>query len=80
MTFDHLEFANLQRRVLYSFNVGDYQQLHTAYVRHGKRHSGIILAQQQRYRLGEQMRRLLKIVALVPAEEMTNSIVFLSAW
>jgi len=49
-------------------------------VTHGKHHSGISLAQQQRYRLGEQMRRLLKIVAQASAEEIKDSIMFLSAW
>ncbi len=77
---DHLEFANSQGRALYSFNVGDYQQLHSEYVMREKHHSGIILAQQQRYRLGEQMRRLLKIVAQVSAEEAKDSVMFLSAW
>lgn len=51
---DHLELATSQGRVLYSFNVGDYQRLHTEYLTEGKRHSGIILAQQQRYNIGEQ--------------------------
>ena len=33
---DHLEFANSQGRALYSFNVGDYQQLHSEYLTLGK--------------------------------------------
>lgn len=43
-------------------------------------HSGIILGQQRRHSIGEQMRRLLKIVAQVSAEEVKDSIMFLSAW
>ena len=77
---DHLEFAKSQGRALYSFNIGDYQQLHSEYLAHGKGHSGIILAQQQRYNIGEQMRRLLKIIAQVSREEVKDSIMFLSAW
>lgn len=77
---DHLEFAISQGRVLYSFNVGDFQRLHTEYLTYGKHHSGIILAQQQRYNIGEQMSRLLRIIAGVSAEEMKDSLVFLSAW
>ena len=77
---EHLEFATLERRVLYSFNVGDFQNLHSKYLTQGKHHSGIILGQQQRYSLGEQMRRLLNIIARISAEEMEDSIVFLSAW
>ena len=77
---EHLDLATSQGRALYSFNVGDYQRLHTEYLTQGKHHAGIILAQQQRYSLGEQMRRLLKIIAGISAEEMKDRIVFLSAW
>ncbi|HEX5734467.1 MAG TPA: DUF5615 family PIN-like protein [Blastocatellia bacterium] len=77
---DHLEFAISQGRVLYSFNIGDFQQLHSEYVTRGKHHSGIVLCQQQRYSLGEQMRRLLNIAGRVSAEEMRDSLIFLSAW
>ena len=77
---DHLEWATSQGRVLYSFNIGDFQQLHCEYLAQGKPHSGIVLCQQQKYSLGEQMRRLLNIVGCVSAEEMKSSLVFLSAW
>jgi hypothetical protein len=38
------------------------------------------LRQKQRYSVGEQMRRLLKLIAPVSAEEMINRVEFLSAW
>lgn len=77
---DHLELATAQGRVLYSFNVRDFQRLHTEYLKHDKHHAGIILAQQQRYNIGEQMRRLLRIIARLSAEEMADSLLFLSVW
>jgi uncharacterized protein with PIN domain len=77
---DHLEYACTQDRVLYSFNIGDYYQLHTEFLTQGKEHAGIILAQQQRYSIGEQLRRLLRIIAVRSAEDMRNRIEFLSAW
>jgi hypothetical protein len=77
---EHLEFSGLHGRVIYSFNVGDFQSLHCEYLTKGKHHSGIILGQQQRYSLGEQMRRLLNIKARISAEEMSDSVVFLSSW
>ncbi|HLG16633.1 MAG TPA: DUF5615 family PIN-like protein [Blastocatellia bacterium] len=77
---DHLECARSQQRTLYSFNIGDYQQLHAEYVMEGKHHAGIILARQQRHGIGEQMRRLLRIVARVSAEDMKDRVVFLSSW
>ena len=76
----HLEFATLRGRVLYSFNVGDFQRLHLACLTHGNHHSGIVLGQQQRHNLGEQMRRLLNIVARISAEDMKDNLLYLSAW
>jgi hypothetical protein len=77
---DHLDFATSQSCSLYSFNVRDYQFLHTQYLATDQRHKGIILAQQQRYSIGEQMRRLLRLIAHLPAEEMENRLEFLSRW
>ncbi|MBZ0169695.1 MAG: DUF5615 family PIN-like protein [Kofleriaceae bacterium] len=76
----HLEYATRQGRALFSFNVGDFYRLHTGFLRGGKSHAGIILARQQRYSVGEQMRRLLKLVVTKSAEEMSNQVEYLSAW
>ena len=77
---DHLDFATAQRRVLYSFNVGDFYQLHSAYLEDNKPHAGLILSRQQQYSVGEQMRRLLKLIAPISAEQMRNRVEFLSSW
>ncbi len=77
---EHLEFATAQGRVLCSFNVGDFYRLHTSYMAQHKSHPGIILARQQQYAVGEHMRRLLKLMAHVTAEDMRNRVEFLSAW
>jgi len=76
----HLDIASSQGRVLYSFNIGDYHHLHTVYLKEGKSHAGIILAPQQRYTVGQQMRRLLKLAATFTAREMQNRLEFLSDW
>ena len=67
-------------RVLYTFNVGDFMHLHGEYLTAGRGHAGIIFGDQQRFSVGEQMRRLLRIIALRSAEEMRNGYEFLSAW
>ena len=67
---DHLEFATAQGRVLCSFNVGDFYRLHTSYMAQHKPHTGIVLARQQQYSVGEHMRRLLKLIAHLTAEDM----------
>lgn len=77
---EHLETATLNNRALYSFNVSDYMTLHDEYARAGKEHAGLILAQQQRYSVGEQMRRLLRLAQIRSAEGMRNRVEFLSAW
>ena len=75
-----LAYAADAGRVLYSFNIRDFMILYGDYQVGGKHHAGIILAPQQRYSIGEQMRRLLKIVAEKSAEDMRDNVEFLSAW
>ncbi|MBC7930196.1 MAG: DUF5615 family PIN-like protein [Rubrivivax sp.] len=77
---DHLAYATAQNRALYSFNIRDYNILHAASLAEGKSHTGIILAPQQRYGVGEQMRRLLRLIHTISAEEMRNRLEFLSTW
>ncbi len=77
---DQLNYATAQGRVLCSFNARDFNRLHNEYLAQGKQHAGIILVQQQRYTVGEQMRRLLKLIAAKPAEAMQNHVEYLSAW
>jgi hypothetical protein len=77
---EHLDFATAQGRVLYSFNVGDFSNLHIEYIVSNKSHAGIIIGQQQRYSVGEQMRRLMRIVNARTAEQMVDQLEFLSNW
>ncbi len=77
---DHLLWAAAQKRTLYSFNVRDYCRLHAEFLAQSRSHLGIIVAKQQHYSVGEQMRRLLKLIATKSAEEMTDQIEFLSDW
>ena len=77
---EQLEFAKEQERVICTSNTGDYYRLHTEYLREGKTHAGIIVITQQRYGIGEQIRRLLRLIAAKSAEDMENNIEFLSSW
>ena len=77
---DHLTFAASEKRVLYSYNVGDFAALHNKFISSGTHHAGIIVARQQHLSLGEQMRRLLRVVASRTAKEMQDCIEFLGAW
>jgi Domain of unknown function (DUF5615) len=74
---DHLDYATSLGRVLYSFNKGDFYRLHIRYLTEGKSHAGIILASQQRYSIGEQLRQLLQLISTKSAEQMQNNLEFL---
>ena len=75
-----VEWASAHGRVLYSFNIRDFFHLHSHFLTERRSHAGIILARQQSYSVGEQMRRLLKLIASRSAEEMIDQVEFLSAW
>ena len=77
---EHLAYAAEEGRVLYTFNVGDFMHLHGEYMSASRSHAGIVFGDQQRFSVGEQMRRLLRILALRSAEEMRDGYEFLSAW
>ncbi|MEX1026992.1 MAG: DUF5615 family PIN-like protein [Candidatus Paceibacterota bacterium] len=77
---EQLEFARADGRVLFSFNISDFQRIHTRYLSQGKTHSGIILAAQQRYSVGERIGRLQKVVTTISAEDMQSRLEFLSDW
>jgi Domain of unknown function (DUF5615) len=77
---EHLAFATAQGRVLCSFNVADFYQLHTDHLAQQKAHAGIVLVRQQQYSVGEYLRRLLRLMAHLTAEEMQNRVEFLSSW
>ena len=76
---EQLEWAAANSRVVYSFNRGDFYGLHTAWLKAGRSHSGIILSRQG-LSVGEQMRRLLRLSAAKTTEDMQNHVEFLSAW
>jgi len=77
---EHLRYATAQGRVIFSFNIGDFCRLHGQLLASQEPHAGIVVSRQQRYGIGEQMRRLLKLIASKTADEMRNQLEFLSDW
>jgi hypothetical protein len=77
---EHLHHASSDGRVLYSFNIRDYSLLHGQWIASGREHSGIILAFQQRYPIGEQLRRLLHLLNRRSAAEVLSRLEYLSNW
>ena len=76
----HLTFAFENDRVLYSFNAADFCRIHLEWSATSRPYAGIIISCQQRYSVGEQMRRILRIGAQRNAARMRNCLEFLSKW
>jgi hypothetical protein len=79
---DEEQFLFAARRgcVLYTFNISDFYALHARWLGTGRHHSGLILAPQQRFSVGEQLRRILRLRAAKSAETMHDRAEFLSRW
>lgn len=77
---EQLAFATESGCVLYTFNVPDFHRLHQQWAAAGRTHWGMILAPQQRFSVGEQLRRILRLRASLSAESMRNQAEFLSNW
>ena len=75
-----LAFAAAAGRVLYTANVGDFQRLHAAWLSGGRTHAGIVLVPQQRFVVGDQLRRVLRLMAARDADAMLNRVEYLSNW
>jgi hypothetical protein len=75
-----LAFAAEHECVLYTFNVSDFYRLHTEWVGAGREYAGMILAPQQRYSVGEQLRRILRLRASTTMSSMRNQVESLGNW
>jgi hypothetical protein len=75
-----LSFATSRGCAIYTFNVGDYCRLHTARLRAEREHAGIIIGAQQKFPVGEQVRRILRLRAATSGDAMRNRLEYLSNW
>src|SRR5687768_18495192 len=69
---EHLEFATSQDRVLFSFNIKDFYAIHSNWLKNGRSHAGIVVAKQQHFRVGEQLRRFLHLTATLQPQAMID--------
>src|ERR1017187_3329508 len=77
---EQLAFATAHDYILYTFNISDFYRIHTEWVGAGREHAGLILGSQQRFSIGEQLRRILALRATTTTANMRNRIEFLSNW
>ena len=67
-------------RVLYSYNIKDYQRIHGEWLVKERTHAGIIVAVQQRYTVGEELSRLMSIINELSSGDMRNRLEYLGNW
>lgn len=75
---EHLSYATSVGRTVFTFNRGDFAQLHTEYLSKGQNHTGIIVSNQGS--VGVIIRRLLKLLDARSATDMQDWLEFLSNW
>ena len=77
---DHLTAAAAAGRALLAYNTADYCALHQRWMSLRRNHAGIIVAPQQQYSVGEELRRIMRLISRCPTEQMKNRLEFLSSW
>lgn len=76
---EQLLYATEQGRVVYTFNIKDFADIHTTFLMAGISHAGMILVQRDRYSIGEQMRRILRIISEKSAAGVYAALTFYHA-
>jgi hypothetical protein len=74
---EQLSFAVQQARAIYTFNAGDFARLHRDWLQQDRDHCGIVVIPDQRYSIGEKIRRIAKFVTAMTADQMNNRIEYL---
>ena len=77
---EQLRFALTRDLVLVTYNVADFARLHSEWMKTGLEHAGIILIHQQRWSVAELARRIIRLLASVPDQNMRNRLEFISNW
>lgn len=75
-----IEFATSLDRAILTFNAKDFALLHSEFLKKEKSHIGIIIIQQIRFDIGKTISQLSRLMEVKSAEEMQNSIEYLSNW
>jgi predicted nuclease of predicted toxin-antitoxin system len=75
---DHLRWAADHRRTLFTYDKGDFSIIADAWITRGEDHAGIILSKgPPLLSYGEILRRLLRLLNEITAEEMINRVEWL---
>ena len=67
-------------RVLLTNNISDFVPLHQRWLADGRVHGGVIVFPQQELSIGETVRRLVRLIHTLSAEDMRNRLEWLNNW
>ena len=73
-----LQWASSQGRVLVTFNVAHFANLHAQWIQQGRHHAGIVVSGQRP--IGDLLRRLLHMAGDLDADATRDRLEFLSDW
>ena len=73
-----LLWATNEGRVMVTFNVAHFSNVHLAWLRSGRHHAGIVVSSQRP--IGDALRRLLHLANTLDANAMRDRLEFLSDW
>jgi Domain of unknown function (DUF5615) len=73
---DQLEYCCMQKRAILTFNIDDFTLLHEEFIAAEKEHWGIILSTREP--IGVLLRRLLRLLNSLTADELKNQIQWLN--
>ena len=77
---EHLKYAAEHGRALFTANRGDFRRIHHQWMDQGRHHAGIVILTQQRYSVGEQIRRFTVLLRTLSPDAMVDSVQYLSNW
>ena len=73
-----IEWPLNEGRVLVTFNVVHFVELHATLLREGRHHAGVVVSSQRP--IGDVVRRLIHLSGSLDAESMRDRLDFLSDW
>jgi hypothetical protein len=75
---EQLRFAGSLHAILLTHNVKDFPRIHYEFIDRGESHNGIVVAKQ--IPIGQILRRVLHLAAVLSATDMANRLEYLSGW
>lgn len=73
-----LQWSTRAGRVLLTFHVAHFSQIHSEWLSRGEHHAGLVLSSQRP--IGDVLRRMIHLGGKLDAETMIDRIEFLSDW